>query len=87
MAEIHITLSDTPSGGVSFHTDFKPAVGQPCTPAQGRALEVINHLRALDRDRALWSTKTEDFCRCDKRPTYKECLEGRCTACGREMPL
>lgn len=42
MAEIHITLSDTPTGGVAIHTDFKPAIGQPCTPAQGHALEIIN---------------------------------------------
>lgn len=42
MAEIHITLRDTPAGGVSIHTDFKPAVGKACTPAQGHALEIIN---------------------------------------------
>ena len=42
MAEITITLRDTPTGGVSVHTSFKPAIGQPCTPAQGHALEIIN---------------------------------------------
>lgn len=42
MAQITITLSDTPTGGVAVHTDFKPAIGQPCTPAQGHALEIIN---------------------------------------------
>ena len=42
MAEIIITLRDTPAGGVAVHTDFKPAIGQPCTPAQGHALEIIN---------------------------------------------
>lgn len=42
MAEIHITLRDTPTGGVAIHTDFKPAIGQPCTPAQGYALEILN---------------------------------------------
>lgn len=42
MAEITITLRDTPAGGVAVHTDFKPAIGQPCTPAQGHALEIIN---------------------------------------------
>ncbi len=42
MAEIHITLRDTPQGGVAIHTDFRPAIGQPCTPAQGHALEIIN---------------------------------------------
>jgi hypothetical protein len=42
MAEIIITLRDTPAGGVAVHTNFKPAIGQPCTPAQGHALEIIN---------------------------------------------
>jgi len=42
MAEITITLRDTPTGGVAIHTTFKPAIGQPCTPAQGHALEIIN---------------------------------------------
>ena len=42
MAEITLTLRDTPTGGVSIHTSFKPAIGQPCTPAQGHALEIIN---------------------------------------------
>lgn len=87
MAEIRITLSDTPSGGVAFHTDFKPAVGQPCTPAQGRALEVINHMRTLDRDRTLWSHKAEDFCRCNTAHSQGECHAGRCKACGKELPL
>lgn len=41
MAHITMTLSDTPDGGVSIHTDFKPSVGNPCTPAQGYALDVI----------------------------------------------
>lgn len=38
MAQVIITLSDTPTGGVSLHTDFKPAVGAPCSPAQSAAL-------------------------------------------------
>lgn len=42
MAEITITLRDTPAGGVAVHTNFKPAIGQPCTPAQGHALKIIN---------------------------------------------
>lgn len=54
MAEIHITLSDTPSGGVAIHTDFKPAIGQPCTPAQGHALEIIN------RTQKQWGLQNDD---------------------------
>lgn len=42
MAEITLTLRDTPTGGVSIHSNFKPAIGKPCTPAQGHALEIIN---------------------------------------------
>lgn len=42
MASITITLTDTPTGGVAVHTDYKPAVGHPCSPAQAHAMEVIN---------------------------------------------
>ena len=42
MATIQITLTDTPTGGVSIHTDFRPAIGAKCTAAQGHALEIIN---------------------------------------------
>lgn len=42
MANITMTLTDTPDGGVSIHSSFRPAVGNPCTPAQGYALEIIN---------------------------------------------
>jgi hypothetical protein len=41
MADVTITLTDTPSGGVSIHTDFKPAIGAPCTPAQSAALDMM----------------------------------------------
>lgn len=43
MATITMTLCDTPNGGVSIHTDFHPAVGSPCTPAQGWAMGILNH--------------------------------------------
>lgn len=42
MPTITLTLADTPDGGVSIHSSFKPAVGHPCSPAQGYALEIIN---------------------------------------------
>lgn len=41
MSTITITLKDTPTGGVSVHTDLTPIVGSPCTPAQSTALEII----------------------------------------------
>ena len=41
MPSITLTLTDTPNGAVSIHSTFKPAVGLPCSPAQGAALEII----------------------------------------------
>lgn len=45
MAQVTITLTDTPDGGVSTKTDFTPAIGAPCTPAQSAALDVIARTR------------------------------------------
>lgn len=42
MPDITLTLSDTPDGGVAIHSSFRPAVGNPCSPAQGYALEIIS---------------------------------------------
>jgi hypothetical protein len=42
MAEITITLSDTPTGGVAIKSTFEPAVGKPCSKAQCVALEIVN---------------------------------------------
>jgi hypothetical protein len=41
LREVVITLKDTPTGGVSCHSDFKPAVGQSLTPAQVAGLDII----------------------------------------------
>ncbi len=41
MAQITLTLSDTPDGGVSIHSSFTPAAGLPCSPAQSQALDII----------------------------------------------
>ena len=41
MPTINFSLSDTPAGGVAIKTDFTPAVGNPCSPAQAAALEII----------------------------------------------
>ena len=41
MPSITITLSDTPDGGVAVHSDFKPAVGMPLSPAQSAALDIV----------------------------------------------
>ena len=42
MPTITLTLTDTPSGSVSIHSSFKPAVGSRCSPAQAAALEMIS---------------------------------------------
>lgn len=45
MPSVTFTLTDTPTGEVAVYTDFKPAVGKPCSPAQAAALEVISRTR------------------------------------------
>lgn len=40
-ATVTLTLSDTPTGGVAIHSDFRPAIGQPVTPCQQHALDMI----------------------------------------------
>lgn len=41
MAEVIITLTDTPSGGVAIQSNFRPAIGAPCSNAQAAALDII----------------------------------------------
>lgn len=45
MPSITITISDTPTGGISMRTDFRPAVGNPCSTAQAAALDMIRRTR------------------------------------------
>lgn len=45
MPSVTITLTDTPTGGVAISTDFKPAIGHPCSPAQSTALEILCRTR------------------------------------------
>lgn len=45
MPSITITLTDTPAGGVAIHTDFRPAIGAPCSAAQSAALEIISRTK------------------------------------------
>lgn len=42
MPSITLTLTDTPQGAVAIHSSFKPAVGNPCSPAQAVALDIIS---------------------------------------------
>lgn len=42
MAAVTIVLADTPVGGISFRTDFVPAIGQSTTLAQAAAMDLIN---------------------------------------------
>lgn len=41
MPSVTITLTDTPNGGVAVHSSFHPRIGQPLTPCQQYALDVI----------------------------------------------
>lgn len=97
MPTVTITLSDTPSGGVSIHTSFAPAVGAPCSPAQAAALEIMQRtrrdwglsaplLKEVDID-AVHRTRdaSRAFCTCDLEPTIQEADTGRCMACGKVM--
>lgn len=45
MPQVTIILTDTPEGGVAVHSDFKPAIGAPCSAAQSAALDVIARTR------------------------------------------
>lgn len=45
MPTIVITLADTDTGGVSVKSDFEPRVGNPLSPAQSAALEIIRRTR------------------------------------------
>lgn len=45
MPSIVITLTDTPTGGVSIHTDYQPAVGRPCSPAQAASMDILRRTR------------------------------------------
>lgn len=45
MPTITLTLTDTPTGGVAIQTEFKPAAGNPCSPAQAAALDIIARTR------------------------------------------
>lgn len=45
MPQVHMIFTDTPAGGVAVHTDFQPAIGRACSPAQAAALEIYNRTR------------------------------------------
>lgn len=42
MPIVTIVLEDTPTGGVAIHTNFKPAIGAPCSNAQSAALDILS---------------------------------------------
>lgn len=45
MPSITLTLTDTPAGGVSVASSFRPAIGHPCSPAQSYALDIMARTR------------------------------------------
>lgn len=44
MPSVTFVISDTPDG-VAVHSDFQPAIGNPCSPAQAAALDIISRTR------------------------------------------
>jgi hypothetical protein len=52
MASVTITITDTPAKGVSFHSNFEPAVGAPLTLAQTVGLDM--YVRASHQ----WGNRT-----------------------------
>jgi hypothetical protein len=45
MPSITLIITDTPAGGVSVASSFRPAIGHPCSPAQSYALEILSRTR------------------------------------------
>lgn len=45
MPSITLILTDTPAGGVSVATSFRPAISHPCSPAQSYALDILARTR------------------------------------------
>ena len=45
MPSITLTLTDTPAGGVSLASSFRPAIGHPCSAAQAYALDIMARTR------------------------------------------
>lgn len=40
MAQVTITLRDTPEGSITVQSSYAPAIGSPLTPAQALALDL-----------------------------------------------
>jgi hypothetical protein len=45
MATVTLTLTDTPTGGVSIYSTYTPAIGSPCSAAQSTALEILSRTK------------------------------------------
>lgn len=45
MPSITLTLTDTPAGGVSLSSSFRPSIGHPCSAAQAYALDIMARTR------------------------------------------
>ena len=93
MPSITLTLYDTPEGPVGIHSSYTPGPGQPCSHAQGFALEIVA------RTRNQWGTPAEPMdgvdidtvhriralCHCGLSPTLQESDSGRCMSCGKAL--
>jgi hypothetical protein len=45
MPTVTIVIADLPEGGLQIVSDYHPATGAPCSPAQQAALEIVNRTR------------------------------------------
>lgn len=88
MATIHMTLTDTPTGGVAVHSDFQPAPGKACTKAQAAALDIFNRTRkewGVAGIEVVHLQVAPNVCECDLVLTVDEIDRGRCAACGKAV--
>ena len=45
MPTVTIVIADLPEGGLQIVSDYHPATGAPCSPAQQAALEIVSRTR------------------------------------------
>ncbi|HEY5582557.1 MAG TPA: hypothetical protein VIK56_15610 [Rhodoferax sp.] len=93
MPSITITLTDTPNGAVSIHSTYRPAIGNPCSPAQAHALDIISrthklwgvHIDAAHDHDIDTVRRVRDRCSCDPELTMQADNSNCCTTCGKAL--
>lgn len=91
MATVHMTFTDTASGGVAVHSDFQPAIGKGCTKAEAAALEIFNRTRKewgmteIEVVHVSVAMPSTALCECDLPLTLDEIDRGKCACCGKAV--